>query len=171
MITPDQQKWLDHLNSEGIVHIFPYDDQAPQKFEEVKSRVQKVIGTEYQILHRGASALQISGQREIDVYIPVDQILMEKLAKQMEEVFGKPKSIYPLERIKWLLKVGDTNVEVMIVNKDSESWINNERFFNHLKMNPKDLERYRILKEEGNDKQTKEYYRKKIEFINEILGI
>jgi GrpB-like predicted nucleotidyltransferase (UPF0157 family) len=86
-------------------------------------------------------------------------------------VFGKPKSIYPLERIKWLLKVGDTNVEVMIVNKDSESWINNERFFNHLKMNPKDLERYRILKEEGNDKQTKEYYRKKIEFINEILGI
>jgi len=40
----------------------------------------------------------------------------------------------------------------------------------YLKENPEALERYRKLKEEAAGVNTGEYYRRKIEFINEILS-
>jgi GrpB-like predicted nucleotidyltransferase (UPF0157 family) len=42
-------------------------------------------------------------------------------------------------------------------------------FEEYLKNYPDELERYRVLKEESNGKTMREYYRRKIEFINEIL--
>lgn len=171
MLTPEQEKWVSHLNTTGIVQIFLYDEKAPEKFEKIKSQIQSAIGTDFEILHRGASSLGISGQREIDVYIPMTPEQIEELTPKMEAVFGKPKSIYPNERTKFLAKIDGTTIEIMLTNKEHQSWVNGERFINYLKENPETLEKYRKLKEECAGLNCQQYYRKKIEFINEILGI
>ncbi len=170
MLTPAQQKWVDHLSDTNKVEIFPFDSKCNEKFEQVKFQIKSAIGTEFEILHRGATSLGISGQKEIDVYIPIPPEKIEELTPKMEQVFGKPKSVYPLERTKFIAKIEGTMIEIMLTNQDHNSWIDSERFMSHLKENPEALEQYRRLKEEGAGVTTREYYRRKIEFINEILG-
>lgn len=169
MLTPEQEKWVSHLNTTGVVQVFPYDEKAPEKFEQIKSQIQSVLG-DVEVLHRGASSLGISGQREIDVYIPITPEEIDEYTPIMEAIFGKPKSIYPLERTKFLAKIEGTTIEIMLTNKEHQNWVNGERFYNYLKENPEALERYIKLKEECAGLNCQEYYRRKIEFINEILG-
>ncbi len=88
----------------------------------------------------------------------------------MERVFGKPTSIYLLERTKFLVKIDGTTVEIMLINKKHKGWIDGETFMSYLKENPDALEQYRILKEEATGVSTREYYTRKINFINEILS-
>lgn len=170
MLTPSQQKWVDHLSDTNKVEIFPFDPKCNEKFEKIKSQIQSAIGIELEILHRGASSLGISGQREIDVYIPLPPEQIEELAPKMERVFGKPTSIYLLERTKFLVKIDGTTVEIMLINKKHKGWIDGETFMSYLKENPDALEQYRILKEEATGVSTREYYTRKINFINEILS-
>jgi len=128
MLTPSQQKWVDHLSDTNKVEIFPFDPKSNGKFEEIKFQIQSAIGTEFEILHRGASSLGISGQKEIDVYIPISPEKIEELTPKMEAVFGKPKSVYPLERTKFLAKIDGTTIEIMLTNQDHQSWIDGEIF-------------------------------------------
>lgn len=168
MLTPEQEKWVGHLNNDGVVEIFPYDERAPEKFEQIKSQILAVLG-DVTVLHRGASALGISGQKEIDVYIPLTPEQIEEYTPKMEAVFGKPKSVYPLERTKFLAKIDGTKIEIMLTNKDHQSWITGERFYNYLSENGEVLEQYRKLKEGCAGLNCQQYYRKKIKFINEVL--
>lgn len=170
MLTPAQQKWVDHLSDTDKVEIFPFDSMCNEKFEQIKSQIESAIGTEFEILHRGASSLGISGQKEIDVYIPIRPEQIEELTPKMERVFGKPKSVYPLERTKFIARIDGTRIEIMLTNQDHQSWIDGERFMSYLRANPEELERYRKLKEEGAGVSIREYYRRKIEFINDILS-
>ncbi|MFA6269892.1 MAG: GrpB family protein [Candidatus Paceibacterota bacterium] len=170
MLTPEQEKWVSHLNTTGRVEIFLYDEKAPEKFEQIKAQIQSAIGADFEILHRGASSMGISGQKEIDVYIPISAEQIEVLTPKMEAVFGKPKSVYTNERTKFLANVDGTKIEIMLTNKEHPSWINGEKFRDCLLANPETLERYKKLKEECAGVNCQQYYRKKIEFINEILG-
>ncbi len=169
MLTPEQKKWVNHLNTDGVVEIFPYDEKAPKKFEQIKSQIQAVLG-DVTVLHRGASGLGISGQREIDVYIPLTPNEIAEYTPKMEAVFGKPKSVYPLERTKFLAEIDGTKIEIMLTNKYHQSWIDNDNFFKYLLVNKEALERYKQLKDGCAGLNYREYYRKKIEFINEVLG-
>jgi GrpB-like predicted nucleotidyltransferase (UPF0157 family) len=169
MLTLAQEKWLDHLSDTDKVDIFPLDPQAESKFEEIKKEVVILLGQNTAVLHRGASSLGISGQKEIDVYIPVSAEMMESASALLENAWGKPKSVYADERIKFLRYVEDTKFEVMIVNKDSKSWIDAEKFHAYLIEHSEVLEQYKKLKEEAAGVSTREYYRRKIEFINGII--
>jgi GrpB-like predicted nucleotidyltransferase (UPF0157 family) len=171
MLTPTQQKWVDHLSDTNKVEIFPLDSKCNKKFEQIKSQIQSAIGTEFEILHRGASSLGISGQKEIDVYIPIPGEMIQGLIPRMEQVFGKPSSIYLLERTKFRPTIDGTVIEIMLINKEHESWIRGERFYEYLKENPETLEKYKKLKEDATGVSTREYYRRKIEFINEVLEV
>lgn len=54
MITPSQQKWLDHLKDNEPVVIAPFDPTSEEKFLRVKKQVQNLLGAEQDVLHRGA---------------------------------------------------------------------------------------------------------------------
>jgi GrpB-like predicted nucleotidyltransferase (UPF0157 family) len=170
MITLEQQKWIDHLSDTSKTEIFPFDPKSGDKFEQIKSQIQSILGTDIEVLHRGASSLGISGQKEIDVYIPIPPEKIDEFAVEMEKVFGKPKSIYLLERTKFLAYIDGTKLEIMLTNKDHQNWVNGERFFNYIKGNKEALESYKKLKEEGNGVSCREYYRRKTEFINDVLS-
>lgn len=169
MITPSQQKWIDHLSDVDKIKISPFDPKSSLKFEEIKKQIRSVLGENLEVLHRGASALEISGQSEIDVYIPVPVDMMDQMTVKMEKVFGKPKSIYPEERTKFIKFIDKTKLEIMITNQSCQSWIDGEFFYKYLNEHKDALEEYRGLKEGGNGMSVREYYRRKIEFINEIL--
>ena len=59
--------------------------------------------------------------------------------------------------------------ETCLVNKNDTSWIDNLFFENYLRVHPGDLERYWILKENADGLAIPEYYRRKVEFINQIM--
>ncbi|MBS1493800.1 MAG: GrpB family protein [Bacteroidetes bacterium] len=169
MLTEKQEKWVQHLSDESIISIVPFDPTCDEKFESVKSLIQSKLGTQQRVEHRGASSLGISGQDEIDIHIPVAEKDFNDMIDTLEELFGPVKGHYPLERARFNTFVDGKKIEIFIVNEESPAWTEGQKFYEYLNNNPNVLEQYRILKESLNGLTTREYYRKKIEFMNEIL--
>lgn len=169
MLTSDQEKWLAHLPDDNHTEIFPYDDSCIRKFEKVKEQIRSVVGEETVVLHRGATSLGISGQGEIDIYVPTKPEKFDQLIVDIGSIFGKPESLYPLERARFVTYIDGIKAEVLVVNENGQNWLDSCRFENYLKENKEALEEYQKLKEDGRGLSTREYYRRKIEFINNIL--
>jgi len=170
MLTPQQQKWIDHLPNDDVVSIKPFDKHSENIFLAVKRRVQQVLGKEVQILHCGASSLGISGQDEIDIYIPVSEDRFDETVAQLKVLLGPPASFYPLERARFATNQDNKYVTVSIMNKSHRGWIDGIKFECYLKAHPQTLKEYEKLKEDSNGTSTRSYYRKKTEFINEVLN-
>ena len=168
MITKAQQKWLEHLSTEDKINIKPYDPKSQEIFAEVEKKVTDKIG-KVEVLHRGASYFKISGQDEIDIYIPITPSSFNKIVKKMTKSFGEPKSLYPLVRARFPISGYGKHIDVFVINKKDEGWVNSEIFTNWLLTHPETLSEYRELKENGLGLSTKEYYTQKIKFINGIM--
>lgn len=169
MLTLGQEKWIAHLSNKDRIRIVPFDPTAEAKFQKVKQKIRSVLGDEIAVEHRGATSLGISGQDEIDVYVPTPPDKFNSLVDSLGASFGKPKSLYPLERARFVIHEGGKHVDVFLINEECDGWKNGIRFEAHLKSHPESLESYRQLKESGNGLTVREYYRRKIEFINDIL--
>ncbi len=170
MITESQRQWLEHLPNNDQIVIKPFDPESPKIFEEVKEEVVKALG-EVRVEHRGASALGISGQDEIDIYVPVAPNNFNSTVTKMSTAFGEPKSNYPLVRARFHLDSYGKNIDVFVINEKDSGWVDSEIFTNWLLTHADTLEEYRKLKESGEGLSTREYYTKKIEFINKIIEI
>ncbi|MDD5639599.1 MAG: GrpB family protein [Candidatus Pacebacteria bacterium] len=169
MLTSSQEKWINHLSDVDRINIVPFDFSANEKFEKIREKVKNILGDKIIVEHCGATSLGISGQDEIDVYIPTSPINFDLFANKLKTIFGNPRSIYPLERIRFTTKEEEKRVDIFLINKESDSWKNGVKFENYLKLHLDDLKKYEKLKEDGNGLSVREYYRKKTEFINDIL--
>ena len=170
MLTPKQIKWINHLRNDDRVIIKPFDPRTPEIFESVKTKIQSALGKKTRVEHRGATSFRISGQDEIDIYIPIRKKEFNLKIPQLVDLFGEPGSSYPLERVRFKTIQKGKRVDIFLINEESDGWKNGVIFEKYLKSNPKSLEEYKILKEEGNGLPSREYYRRKIEFINKILA-
>ncbi|MFA6552116.1 MAG: GrpB family protein [Candidatus Paceibacterota bacterium] len=170
MLTPEQAKWIAHLSDEDKIKIIPFDHTVEEKFQKVKQRIQKILGKEIPVEHHGATSLGISGQDEIDVYIPISSDKFSSLINELKNIFGEPKSLYPLERARFVTEEDRKHIDVFLINREHYGWNNMIRFEAYLKSNSQALEDYKKLKEYGNELSVREYYRRKIEFINEVLS-
>lgn len=171
MITPDQEKWIAHLSDQDHITILPFDPSTPQKFEAVKRKIQAVLGPETRVDHRGATNLGISGQDEIDVYVPVPDEQFDTLIPILSAAFGSPRSHYPHERARFVVIEEGKHVDIFLINEACPGWLNAIKFENYLKSHPAALEQYRVLKETGHGLSTREYYRRKTEFFNDLVFI
>lgn len=171
MLTNEQEKWIYHLSDADVVTVIPFDLAAEEKFQSVKEKIRKGLGNDVAVEHHGATSLGISGQDEIDVYLPVSQDGFESLVQSLKTIFGEPRSYYPSKRARFVTTEEGKHIDIFPVNEGSDDWKNLVKFENILRNNPTKLEEYRKLKESGNGLSTREYYRRKLEFINEILGI
>ncbi|HOX97109.1 MAG TPA: GrpB family protein [bacterium] len=169
MITAEQQKWLDHLSNTDIVSVVPWDNTAELKFEFVKKQLQLLLGNDQPIEHRGATSLGISGQDEIDVYLPVPPEKFRPTVDLLIPLLGQPRSCYELIRARFVLMVEGKHVDIFVVNQNHDDWKNGERFHQYLLSNPETLEEYRHLKESLSGHSVREYYQEKIKFINDIM--
>jgi GrpB-like predicted nucleotidyltransferase (UPF0157 family) len=169
MLSDEQQKWINHLSDTGTIKIIPFDSTCEDKFQKIKERIQKYLGEEISVEHCGASALGISGQDEIDTYIPVSSQDFDTYVHLLKKLFGEPKSCYPLERARFVTEEEGKHIDVFVINKEGDGWKNSVIFHRYLRSHSEALEGYRILKENLAGKSAREYYREKILFINEIL--
>lgn len=171
MLTPDQEKWIDQLSDQELVVIQPFDPTSPEKFAAVKCKIQAVLGSEAKVVHRGATSLRISGQNEIDVYVPVPLEQFDTLIPIMTAAFGNPRKFFPNDRARFVIYEEGKRVDVFLINQNSSGWINGIKFENYLRNHPIILEQYRILKETGHGLTMKEYYQRKTAFFNEIVAM
>ncbi len=169
MLTNTQKEWINHLSDEDKIKIVPFDPKARAEFEEVKLLIQSKLGPTVRVEHRGASGFGISGQNEIDIYVPVPESDFDDFVGHISKLFGTPRSYYPLERARFVASRIGKRIDVHLMNENRAGWLNCERFEAYLRTHPEALEEYRLLKESGDGISTREYYRKKLEFINEIL--
>jgi len=169
MITPDQQNILNHLDG-GNVH--PYNPDSENIFQNMKQKIKSVLGQKVEVLHRGSSALGIAGQKEVDIYIPVEEEQMKEIVAKLQQLFGiSPKSIYEAERIKFLQDINGIRVEIMVVNKNHKSWVKGEVVFQYIKNHNDELKEYEKLKKEASGLPYKEYQARKDEFFNYVLNL
>lgn len=169
MLTQKQQKWIDHLSDDDKVIIKPFDPTAAEKFEKIRKIIRSNLGESVNFLHCGATSMGISGQDEIDTYIPVSADKFNNILLLLQNIFGEPKSHYPLERARFVTIIDGKHIDIFLINQDSIGWTNGLKFEQYLKYHPDSLNEYRLLKETLNGVSTKEYYKNKIEFINKIL--
>jgi GrpB-like predicted nucleotidyltransferase (UPF0157 family) len=170
MLSPQQKLWINHLNDTDKIRIIPFDPTCEEKFSRVKSLIQNILGPDQPVHHLGASSLGISGQDEIDVYIPVPPIRFDAAIVFITNLFGKPKSNYPLKRARFATTVDTKHIDVFVINQDDAGWKDGLKFHSYLLSNPWALDEYRQLKEKSAGLSTREYYRKKIKFINQIIS-
>ena len=170
MLTEKQEKWVQHLSDESIISIVPFDPSCDEKFESLKSLIQSKLGKQQNIEHRGASSLGISGQDEIDIHIPVPEKDFNNILTPLSELFGPARGHYPLERARFNTFIDGKKIEIFLINKESAAWLEGQKFYDYLKNNPQALEEYKRLKESGNGLTTREYYRRKLKFMNEVLN-
>lgn len=169
MLTPEQEKWIEHLSDTDTISIVPFDVTANEKFEQVRARILQVLGERVRVEHHGATSLGISGQDEIDVYLPVSQEGFESLVQSLKPLFGEPRSYYPSKRARFVTTEEGKHIDIFPINEESDDWKNLVKFETILQSDPAKLEEYRKLKESGDGLSTREYYRRKLAFINEIL--
>ena len=169
MLTPEQEKWISHLSKVDKIKIIPFDPACLEKFEKLKEKIIKALGFEIRIEHHGATNLRISGQDEIDVYVPVSPDKFNEYVLLMRGLFGEARSCYPLERARFVTEEDGKHIDIFVINKEHKGWNDCIKFEKCLLSNSKALDRYRVLKESASGQNIQEYYRRKIEFINEIL--
>jgi len=145
MLNSDQQKWIDHLSDVDKIVIKPYDPTCIEKFEKVKNKIQKYLGNEIELRHCGATSLGISGQDEIDTYLPVPEADFDKYVPKLENLFGKPRSHYPLKRARFVTEIDGKHIDVFLINSETDGWTNGVKFEKYLRNNPEWLDKYRKL--------------------------
>lgn len=170
MLTSEQEKWINHLSDDSKIKIVPFDPTSQEKFEKIKSIIQAKLGESIKVEHHGASRFGISGQDEIDIYVPVSERQFDEYLEPLTELFGKPRSHYPLERARFITTIEEKHIDVFLINETGGGWLECLMFEERLKSEPTILDKYRKLKENGNGLSVREYYRNKIEFINSVLG-
>jgi len=169
MLTQDQEKWIKSLGSKtNKIKIVPYNPKTKEVFEKIKKEIQIVLG-KIEVFHCGSTNMGISGQGEIDCYIPVSENKFDEYAEKMIKHFGPAGSIYPLRRSRFVKYIDGIKIEMFIINEKHYDWINCLKFENYLKCHSEALESYRKLKEKCERLSVQEYYRRKTEFINDIL--
>jgi GrpB-like predicted nucleotidyltransferase (UPF0157 family) len=171
MLTPAQEKWIALLSDQDQVKILPWDATAQDKYAVVKQRIQAALGSDMPVEHRGATSLGISGQDEIDIYVPVPEEQFNRYLPELCTLFGEPHSHYPLERARFVTFEGGKHIDVFLINAERPGWTDSCKFDHYLRTHPETLDQYRLLKEAGHGLSTREYYRRKLDFLNNILAL
>jgi len=168
MFTRVQQEWLDHLSDTEKIIIIPYNPKTKDVFKLIKDELIKILGS-VRILHRGSTGMKISGQGEIDLYIPVCKKDFDNTVSKLSNYLDAPRSVYKLKRAKFIQYRDDIKIEIFVINKNDSDWKMSIQFEKYLKNHPKALSEYEIIKTKANGLSVREYYTLKTDFLNKIL--
>lgn len=167
MLTPDEKDYLSKIPADRIVNIYPYNPKAEGVANEIISSV-KQLNSSLEIKHMGASALEISGQNDLDIYVFSDPKDFNKYLPGLIKFFGEP--LHKHETFcEWKFQKEGFDIELYLTAKDSKTIQKQIKVFEILKNNPNLLKEYERLKESMNGKSFREYQEKKYEFYHSIL--
>ena len=166
MLSSDEQNYLDHLppeKAEEIIFIKPYDPRLENIANDVIQEIHATI-PDANIKFMGASALGISGQNDIDIYVLGSSGKLGGWILKLNELFG--------EQIKgkWQFDQDGFEVSVYAANPEDPNQKKQIEVFEKLKEDPALLKEYEALKESMNGKSYKDYQIRKYEFYHKLLN-
>ena len=106
----------------------PFDPTAQEKFEKIKAIIQSKLGTSVMVEHHGATSLGISGQDEIDIYLPVSPHAFNESVVLLTGLFGEPRSNYALQRARFVTSEAGKHIDVFVINKEHPTWLDGIKF-------------------------------------------
>jgi hypothetical protein len=167
MLQEGQKAYLNSLPLERLnapVSIKPYNHKIAEVAERVIKKIRERIPSA-DVRFMGASALKISGQNDIDIYVLTESYIKDKYIKKLEQVLGK----WPERKWHWY----EDNFEISVYISDPDNYKLKEHLdlFKILSTDEGVLNEYEALKFSMNGKTYKEYQVAKYEFYNRILGI
>ena len=158
------------MSDEKRVEIIPFNSACADLFETVKNDIACKLSPTLLLEHHGASSLGISGQDEIDAYLPVAADKFDETVRLVETLYGEPQSYYAAERARFVTVLRGKHIDIFVINNECSGWKDGVRFENYLRTHPTTLKQYEKLKESVAGQSVRAYYREKIEFINQILA-
>ena len=165
MLTEGQKDYLNKLTPERageIINISPYNPKTEIISNKVTDRIRQII-PEADIRYMGASALKISGQNDVDIYIICPALLKENYLLKLTPELGQ------WVKNKWQWHEDEIEVSVYLSDPEDIKFREQLETFKIFKDDPRILKEYEILKESMSGQIYKEYQTAKYEFYNHIL--
>lgn len=166
MLSWDEEDYLNKVLDNKVVVIKPFDFRITKIAENIVHRIHLVV-PELEVRHMGASALKISGQNDIDIYIFCEENKFGNYLSKIEKIFGE--KISEISLTKWQFNVDGYEVEMYLTDPNLPTMKKQIDVFEVLKNDQKLRKEYEKLKENLNGKPFKEYQRRKYEFYHRIL--
>lgn len=167
MLTEAQKKYLVTIPEDNIVTIQPFSEEIERTAEEIMSAAKAAVPN-LEIRHLGASALVLSGQGDIDMYIFAPANKFEKYIPSLVETFGEPDRRGETS-VKWAFEKNGFPVELYLTDPTSDAMRNQMKIFEILRDNSQPRHEYEALKEGLNGQSFRAYQAAKYAFYNELL--
>ena len=167
MITENQRDYLSKLDSqksERMIKVYPYNPRTSEIAEAIISGIKNTI-PEAGVRFMGASALSISGQNDVDIYIICPSELRKTYSEKLNFV-----ALTELGN-KWKGPGDEIEISIYLSDPNDSKFKEQVEIFEKLKNNPTLLKEYENLKKANSGKTYKEYQTAKYEFYNRVLGI
>lgn len=167
MLTSGQKNYLSKLpkeRMESIITVLPYNPKTETISEKVIKQIKETI-PEVDVRYMGASALKISGQNDVDIYVITPKEIKENYLSKLIPQFS--------EQVKNKWQWHDDGIEVSVYLSDPEDFKFKEQLeiFEIFKVKSEITKEYETLKESMNGRTYGEYQTAKYEFYNRVLGI
>jgi GrpB-like predicted nucleotidyltransferase (UPF0157 family) len=167
MLTSDEKDFLSKIPADKSVHIYPFDPTINKITEGIIKSI-NTIYLDLEVKHMGASALEISGQNDVDVYAFSNSSNFDKFLPGLIKLFGEPINQHKTF-CEWKFKKDNFDIEFYLTVKDLETIQKQIKVFETLKNNRGLLKEYEALKASMNGKSFRQYQEKKYDFYHRIL--
>lgn len=168
MFSIDEKDYLSKIPASKKAKIFPFNENTLKIAEEIILSINKIY-PDLKVKHMGASALRISGQKDIDIYAFSDPKDFHKYIPGLIKFFGKPKNIHK-SFCEWKFKKKGFDIEFYLTDKHSKTMKKQINVYEILKKDKRLLKKYEKLKESLDGKSFKKYQEKKYRFYSDILN-
>ena len=168
MITQDEKNFLKTIPVSKKVSVKPFDPKAKTVGNSILSKIKREF-PDLEVLFMGATALEIAGQNDIDIYalsVPSD---FSKYLPTFEKLFGKPLHSHETF-IEWKFNENNYPIELYLTDSNSSSMQRQIKVFKILKSNKDLLKEYKKLKSKFDGKSFKDYQKAKYKFYNNLLN-
>ena len=167
MLTKDELDFLNKIPANKKVSICPFDPKATRIAEDVIRSITNTF-SDLEVKHMGASALEISGQNDIDIYAFSNPYDFGKYLPGLIRLFGKPLHKHETFN-EWKFSKNGFDIEFYLTAPNSETMKKQIKVFEILKNDKDLLKEYEKLKESMNGRSFREYQEKKYQFYHKIL--
>lgn len=167
MLTKEEKNYISKIDPSRKVTLYPYNPKGKKLGETIVSIIKKYF-PDLEVLFMGSVALEISGQKDIDIYALSDPKNFDTYIPTFEKLFGKiDKSGTYVKKtfVEWKFQKDGYEIEIYLTEPPERQIA----VYEILKENKNLREEYENIKSTFNNKSYKGYQKAKYEFYNKIL--
>ncbi len=157
---PKEYIWVYTYPKDQKVEIGEYNPRVKKQGQDLIDEIKKKL-PELKIHFLGSVALEIPGQKDIDIFIECLPKNFHNVIPELNKIIGQP--VKKRERfVEWVFEKNDIPVELFLIDPTWQKFLNKLSNFETLKKN---RQAYTEFKIKNIGKSMREYERKKYEFF------